>query len=617
MAITKNGIVYPDSYDEVADVPADLKKMAESVDKNIEQIQENIKDKNKEQDAKIENNINSINEIKQENINIKAENQRLRNDIESSQLVEEANGKFIDLSECSNARFNKFEIDGNHKQEVREGYNLFNYKDVQVGKKIDGNTGNIVDDYSFCFAGYISVKENTNYTRSDVGTSTNLMLDENKQRIGTTSGVSFITPNGCAYVAFNIKREKYKDGSYLKFVMNEGTELKQFEEYGASPSPDFPSEIKTVKDNITVKIVNKNIFNKNDVNIMNAYFAGNTLTALDTTRTLYFKIKPNTNYVVSKVKSARFDVATTKNVPVVGLVVENKISKPNDTSISIKSGTYDNYIIVYFNKNDVDTLTEQEILNSIQVEEDTIATTRIEHQEQTITMPVQQEMLKGDYFDFDREKEVQTWGKYIFTGEESIVKSSMSQNNSYWINQETIPELLNAEVSANTSILPQCICTHFKILEPIKITNASNVGISINANNAEKTNVTIRIGFGINSEINTADKCKSLLKSFYEAGNPVIFYYKLSILTQLDFTSEQKAVAKQIKETLHTYKNVTHIYSNDEISPIFDIQYVKDINVENDRLQKQIDEIKQLLSTTQTSAILLDNLQSDVESEVE
>ena len=85
----------------------------------------------------------------------------------------------------------------------------------------------------------------------------------------------------------------------------------------------------------------------------------------------------------------------------------------------------------------------------------------------------------------------------------------------------------------------------------------------------------------------------------------------------MDFTSEQKAVAKQIKETLHTYKNVTHIYSNDEISPIFDIQYVKDINVENDRLQKQIDEIKQLLSTTQTSAILLDNLQSDVESEVE
>lgn len=583
MAITKNGIVYPDSYDEVADVPADLKKMAESVDKNIEQIQENIKDKN-------------------------AENQRLRNDIESSQLTGEASGESIDLDDSSNARFNKFEINGNHKQEVREGYNLYNYKDVQVGKKIDGNTGNIVDDYSFCFAGYISVKENTNYTRSDVGTSTNLMLDENKQRIGTTSGVSFITPNGCAYVAFNIKREKYEDGSYLKFVMNEGTELKQFEEYGASPSPDFPSEIKTVKDNITVKIVNKNIFNKNDVNIMNAYFAGNTLTALDTTRTLYFKIKPNTNYVVSKVKSARFDVATTKNVPVVGLVVENKISKPNDTSISIKSGTYDNYIIVYFNKNDVDTLTEQEILNRIQVEEDTIATTRIEHQEQTITMPAQQEMLKGDYFDFDREKEVHTMKKLVLQGTEAENRWTVVDNTEtewrFLISAEGILRTLSSTEIANI------------ICNKLKTTSAYNTFLKETGISGDDKYDAMIIYIEECKEM-TVSEFNVYLKQQYDAGTPFIIYYKLATPIEFDFTDEQKVVAKQIKETLHTYKNVTHIYSNDEISPIFDIQYVKDINVENDRLQKQIDEIKQLLSTTQTSAILLDNLQSDVESEVE
>ena len=37
----------------------------------------------------------------------------------------------------------------------------------------------------------------------------------------------------------------------------------------------------------------------------------------------------------------------------------------------------------------------------------------------------------------------------------------------------------------------------------------------------------------------------------------------------------------------------------------------------NEKMQNEIDEIKQLLSTTQTSAMLLDNLQKEVESEVE
>lgn len=42
MASTKNGIIYPDNYDKVADVPADMKTLAESVDGNIERINKNL-----------------------------------------------------------------------------------------------------------------------------------------------------------------------------------------------------------------------------------------------------------------------------------------------------------------------------------------------------------------------------------------------------------------------------------------------------------------------------------------------------------------------------------------------------------------------------------------------
>ena len=76
---------------------------------------------------------------------------------------------------------------------------------------------------------------------------------------------------------------------------------------------------------------------------------------------------------------------------------------------------------------------------------------------------------------------------------------------------------------------------------------------------------------------------------------------------------EQKAV----RDTkLYTYKNITNIDVDNELASI-DVEYKKDPTLEHDDLQNQIDELKQLISTTETSALLLDNLQKDVESEVE
>ena len=121
----------------------------------------------------------------------------------------------------------------------------------------------------------------------------------------------------------------------------------------------------------------------------------------------------------------------------------------------------------------------------------------------------------------------------------------------------------------------------------------------------------------LNGKGATVENVNELLKNMYDNGNPAIFYIEKASNKELDFTDEQKVVAKKIKETLHTYKNITHIYSTDETNPVLDVEYAKDLNTQNNNLQNQIDEIKQLISTTQTSAMLLDNLQKEVESEVE
>ena len=50
---------------------------------------------------------------------------------------------------------------------------------------------------------------------------------------------------------------------------------------------------------------------------------------------------------------------------------------------------------------------------------------------------------------------------------------------------------------------------------------------------------------------------------------------------------EMLGKGKQIKESLHTYKNVTHIYSDDEVSPIVNVEYVKDLNTVINNIQAQ------------------------------
>ena len=67
---------------------------------------------------------------------------------------------------------------------------------------------------------------------------------------------------------------------------------------------------------------------------------------------------------------------------------------------------------------------------------------------------------------------------------------------------------------------------------------------------------------------------KTWLKSQYDAGTPVVIYYKLATPTKLAFTDEQKAVAKELNNA-RTYKNVTNI-TTDSIA-ILDLDYAKDL----------------------------------------
>ena len=216
----------------------------------------------------------------------------------------------------------------------------------------------------------------------------------------------------------------------------------------------------------------------------------------------------------------------------------------------------------------------------------------VKQQSQTAIMPIQQEMLKGDYIS---DKEYHTWGKMILTGGENIgtdgIFQGITQFSLFVKSQYVYDNIVRA------------LSNYFNgvgFIDSWKIDNS----IATSANG--------KIRF-MTSQYATVDEFKSYIKSKYDEGSPVIIYYKLAEPLNLELTAEQKA----IRDTkLYTYKNITNIAVSDELASI-DVDYKKDPTTEHDDLQNQIDEIKQLISTTQTSALLLDNLQKDVETEVE
>ena len=114
------------------------------------------------------------------------------------------------------------------------------------------------------------------------------------------------------------------------------------------------------------------IFDKNNINNLYGYIYGTSNIYVSSTtgadKMLYVPIEPSKNYVVSKVSSAKFRIATNPTVPTAGdSTVTSKVANDAATELSITSGSTDKYLILYYYNSSNDTLTEQEILDSIKI----------------------------------------------------------------------------------------------------------------------------------------------------------------------------------------------------------------------------------------------------------
>lgn len=195
---------------------------------------------------------------------------------------------------------------------------------------------------------------------------------------------------------------------------------------------------------------------------------------------------------------------------------------------------------------------------------------------QSLVIPIQQEMLDGDYI---ADVEHHEWGKLILTGNEDFAFTSTKK---YITLSSTKTEQLKdayIEIEDSSNNVTPLISNNYVGGTQLEVTTAENI-IAFT-----KWGDIIYLYF--NALYEQLSEFRTILKTKYENGTPVIIYYKLQDAIDLELNEEQKAVKEK---KLYTYKNITNINLDDELASV-DVSYKKDINIVLDKLQTQINEL--------------------------
>ena len=177
-----------------------------------------------------------------------------------------------------------------------------------------------------------------------------------------------------------------------------------------------------------------------------------------------------------------------------------------------------------------------------------------ETEEQNITFPLQEEQVlaQDDYLADDGIHHVR--GKKVFDGSNDEAWGSITNQNVYYI---VVNNYL--KTTGITSL-----CSHYKSIE--------NGGYGRMTNNSCCFTLDDNNRFMIkNTSISTLSDFKLWLSQ-----DPITVEYKQAQEIIEPYTEQQAQAWEQIK-ALRTYKNITHINSEDETKPTFEVTYVRDL----------------------------------------
>lgn len=212
------------------------------------------------------------------------------------------------------------------------------------------------------------------------------------------------------------------------------------------------------------------------------------------------------------------------------------------------------------------------IYDNLQVEISETATPYKPYQEQKVDFPLSegQKLYKGSYLADDG----------IHHKRKQIVLNGTEGISNVYVNTSTTRFGFSLSLTPDKKIgLDNVLSTHFKCDTTVYYDSQTQVGI---CGNAKNVNIYIRVNGNI-----TADEFKTWLATQYANGTPVIVEYELATEEIVPYIEAQQEAWDKI-EQLHTYKNVTNIFSDTEL----DIVYVRDLQTVINNLLNKIDEQK-------------------------
>lgn len=207
------------------------------------------------------------------------------------------------------------------------------------------------------------------------------------------------------------------------FYTNSGTGSFTYGAVATLPNPDYPIDIHTVSGDNTITIEGKNLFDKDNSTILNAYVSTEAISGQDNqARLVIIPVKPNTTYTISK-SNRGFDgshqwqerIAEFSSVPTYStpfIVRYNNVGM----SYTFTTGSATNYIAygVAYGTTYIPNL--QIYLDTIQLEKGTTATSYLPYTEQTLPLNLPVENL------FD--KNSFTYDNYYYNDNGELIEGS-------------------------------------------------------------------------------------------------------------------------------------------------------------------------------------------------
>ena len=410
-----------------------------------------------------------------------------------------------------------YRIYGNSVQETRSGKNLFDKTAFKAVGHATYTYSNGV--YTITPDGtanpYLDININLpagTYTYSGVGSGTTQIRTETESSniandISGYNKTFTLTQTG-TFIRFNWGTRS----STTPFELNtndiqieKGSTATEYEAYGATPSPEIPSEIKSVGDLVTdtndsnngkykigVKTVGKNLFNINKVISTSEVINNNNGTLSVTTPSTSSAARSNgklSDYCPNlQVGKTYILSAISTGLGKKIYLGTSKFTWKYDTTRTITQQDLDS--TVYFYANDKTGDSSIITISNIQIEEGNVVTDYESYHEETTNIYLTEPLRKigdyTDYIDFNSGKVIRNINEYKFTGNENWEKNNYPPSGAY---QFTIKKTIFNNI---TSIAKNTLNTHFTTN---KKANGSGIGSFYNLYPSTSLNTTTAAEF--------------------------------------------------------------------------------------------------------------------------